>query len=65
MKLLRYGAPGAEKPGMLDAAGEIRDLSDHVADITGAVLDDASLDNLRALDPASLPKVESGAPIGP
>lgn len=64
MKLLRYGAPGAEKPGMLDDAGLLRDLSDHVADITGDTIDDATLDKLRALDPASLPIVEGEQRIG-
>ena len=63
MKLVRYGAPGAEKPGLMD--GEtLRDLSAHVADITGDMLDDASLDALRALDPASLPAVEGTPRIG-
>jgi hypothetical protein len=38
MKLLRYGPRGAEKPGLLDAEGKIRDLSGHIADITGAEL---------------------------
>ena len=63
MKLVRYGAPGAEKPGLMD--GEtLRDLSAHVADITGDMLDDASLNALRALDPASLPAVEGTPRIG-
>lgn len=65
MKLLRYGEPGAEKPGLLDGDGTIRDLSAHVADITGAMLDDASLDRLRALDPASLPVVAGTPRMGP
>ncbi|MFK7836487.1 MAG: fumarylacetoacetate hydrolase family protein [Sulfitobacter sp.] len=64
MKLLRYGAAGAEKPGMLDDAGLLRDLSDHVDDITGDILDDASLAKLRALDPSSLPIVEGEQRIG-
>lgn len=64
MKLLRYGAIGAEKPGLLDDAGLLRDLSDHVDDITGAMLDDATLDRLRALDPTSLPIVEGEQRIG-
>ncbi|SDD74947.1 fumarylacetoacetate hydrolase family protein [Ruegeria marina] len=64
MKLLRYGPVGAEKPGLLDADGNIRDLSAHVADITGAVLDDASLERLRALDPASLPVVPGNPRLG-
>ena len=64
MKLLRYGDAGQEKPGLLDAHGTIRDLSAHVADITGAVLDPASLAQLRAIDPASLPAVDSAVRIG-
>jgi hypothetical protein len=64
MKLVRYGDMGAEKPGMLDADGNLRDLSAHVDDITGAVLDDATLDRLRGVDPASLPLVEGNPRIG-
>jgi len=67
MKLLRYGPKGAEKPGLLDAEGRIRDLSGHVADITGAQLSPASLKALAAIDPASLPVVEGtpryGVPV--
>lgn len=65
MKLLRYGAPGAEKPGLLDAAGLLRDLSEHVNDITGDILDDDSLEKLRAIDVASLPVVEGEQRIAP
>ena len=65
MILLRYGEAGAEKPGLLDEAGVIRDLSAHVPDITGATLSDASLDTLRALDPASLPAVTGTPRLGP
>lgn len=65
MKLLRYGPAGAEKPGMLDADGVLRDLSGQVADIAGAVLSDAGLDRLRALDPASLPVVDGSPRLGP
>ncbi len=65
MKLLRYGEPGAEKPGMLDDDGALRDLSAHVDDIAGAMLDDAGLDRLRALDPASLPLVAGNPRLGP
>ncbi len=64
MKLLRYGEAGAEKPGMLDANGDIRDLSAHVGDITGDVLDDATLAKLGAIDPASLPKVDGNPRLG-
>ena len=64
MKLLRYGEMGAEKPGMLDADGNIRDLSAHVADINGASLGEETLARLRALDPASLPLVEGNPRLG-
>ena len=57
MKLLRYGPKGAEKPGLLDANGQVRDLSGHVADIGGTALSPESLKRLAALDPASLPLV--------
>ncbi|MCP3969588.1 MAG: fumarylacetoacetate hydrolase family protein [Rhodobacteraceae bacterium] len=65
MKLARYGEPGAEKPGMIDAGGQLRDLSPHVGDITGAVLDDATLDRLRGLDPAGLDPVPGTPRHGP
>ncbi|MGA2391876.1 MAG: fumarylacetoacetate hydrolase family protein [Candidatus Lustribacter sp.] len=65
MKLLRFGEPGHERPGALDAAGTLRDLSGHVADIDGRTLGDASLDALRKLDLASLPAVPAGTRIGP
>jgi 2-keto-4-pentenoate hydratase/2-oxohepta-3-ene-1,7-dioic acid hydratase in catechol pathway len=64
MKLVRYGAVGAEKPGLLDAEGAIRDLSGHVGDIDGAALSPAGLKKLAALDPASLPKVSGSPRIG-
>ncbi|WP_295046970.1 fumarylacetoacetate hydrolase family protein [uncultured Paracoccus sp.] len=61
MKLVRYGDKGAERPGLLDDDGRVRDLSAHVADIAGACLTRDGLAALRALDPASLPLVP-GAP---
>jgi len=64
MKLLRYGAVGAEKPAMIDDAGQMRDLSAHIGDITGGTLDDATLAKLRALDPSALPLVEGNPRIG-
>jgi len=64
MKLLRYGPRGAEKPGLLDADGQIRDLSGHIADITGAELSPASLKALAAIDPLSLPRVEGSPRYG-
>jgi 2,4-didehydro-3-deoxy-L-rhamnonate hydrolase len=57
MKLLRYGPKGTEKPGLLDANGQVRDLSAHVADIGGAALSPDGLQRLAALDPTSLPLV--------
>ena len=67
MKLLRYGPAGAEKPGLMDASGAIRDLSGHIADIGPAELSPEGLKRLAAIDPASLPKVEGtpryGAPL--
>ena len=65
MKLVRYGDVGQEKPGLIDATGLLRDLSGQVDDITGATIDDASLDRLRALDPDSLPLVEGSPRMGP
>ncbi|GIT88311.1 fumarylacetoacetate hydrolase family protein [Roseobacter sp. OBYS 0001] len=65
MKLVRYGDAGAEKPGMLDAEGVLRDLFGHVNDIAGDVLSDAGLEKLRAIDPASLPVVDGNPRIGP
>ena len=64
MKLLRHGPRGAEKPGMLDADGNIRDLSGVVADIGAEVLSDSGLEQLRAIDPAGLPLVEPSARLG-
>ena len=65
MRLLRYGLPGQEKPGLLDADGRIRDLSAHVDDIAGAALLPDGLDRLRAIDPATLPLVEGNPRLGP
>jgi 2-keto-4-pentenoate hydratase/2-oxohepta-3-ene-1,7-dioic acid hydratase in catechol pathway len=64
MKLLRYGAIGAEKPGLLDDQGQLRDLSGHVSDISGDTLGDESLAKLRAIDPATLPIVEGEQRMG-
>lgn len=64
MKLLRYGPEGQEKPGLLDAEGQIRDLSGHVADIADEVLTPEGLDRLAAIDPASLPLVAGSPRIG-
>jgi 2-keto-4-pentenoate hydratase/2-oxohepta-3-ene-1,7-dioic acid hydratase in catechol pathway len=65
MKLLRYGLPGQEKPGLLDKQGNIRDLSGNIKDISGEVLSDTGLQLLRALDPEKLPKVAGTPRLGP
>jgi 2-keto-4-pentenoate hydratase/2-oxohepta-3-ene-1,7-dioic acid hydratase in catechol pathway len=68
MKLVRYGAAGHEKPGLIDATGKLRDLSAHVTDFSGEALSPANLAKIAALDPASLPAVDGsprmGSPIG-
>ncbi|MEO1638911.1 MAG: fumarylacetoacetate hydrolase family protein [Pseudomonadota bacterium] len=58
MKLLRYGAIGAEKPGLLDQAGRVRDLSGVIADVAGDALLPETMAKLQALDPETLPLVE-------
>jgi 2-keto-4-pentenoate hydratase/2-oxohepta-3-ene-1,7-dioic acid hydratase in catechol pathway len=65
MKLLRYGEPGREKPGLLDPAGNIRSLAGIVDDIAGPTLSAASLEKLRALDPEKLPLVGPPCRGGP
>ncbi|CAD5255289.1 Ureidoglycolate lyase [Bosea sp. 62] len=64
MKLVRYGAFGQEKPGVIDSAGKLRDLSAHVSDLAGAALKSASLAKLKALSPESLPLVDGSPRIG-
>jgi 2-keto-4-pentenoate hydratase/2-oxohepta-3-ene-1,7-dioic acid hydratase in catechol pathway len=64
MKLLRYGPPGAEKPGMLDRDGTIRCLAAVVRDVDGFALSDAALKMIAALDPNTLPKVDANARLG-
>jgi 2,4-didehydro-3-deoxy-L-rhamnonate hydrolase len=61
MKLVRYGKPGKEKPGLIDATGTLRDLSAVIPDILPETLDDATLGRLRAIDPATLGRVK-GSP---
>ena len=64
MKLVRFGNPGAEKPGLIDGNGAIRDLSAHVRDFTGENLSPAILDKLRSIDPQSLPAAPAGVRLG-
>ena len=65
MKLLRFGETGCEKPGLLDGEGNIRDLSSVIADITGEILGDEKLLDLKAIDPATLPLVSPDTRLGP
>ena len=64
MKLLRYGDKGQEKPGLLDAQGNIRDVSAHIADVAGSALNPESLAALSKIDPATLPLVSGSPRIG-
>jgi ureidoglycolate lyase len=64
MKLLRYGPAGAEKPGLLDASGTIRDLSGVIPDLAGDALSPAGLAKLAALDPSALPSVGGNPRLG-
>lgn len=65
MKLLRYGAAGAEKPGLLDDDGTLRDLSHVIDDLSAENLGDESFARLRALDPRDLPTIEGNPRLGP
>lgn len=65
MKLLRFGPPGQEKPGVLDRENRIRDLSGVIPDISGPTLRDGSLDRLSGLDLEALPLAPAGVRIGP
>ena len=67
MKLVRYGAKGAEKPGLIDKSGQLRDLSAQVRDLDGEAYAPAGLAKLAALDTSKLPAVDGkqrfGAPV--
>jgi 2,4-diketo-3-deoxy-L-fuconate hydrolase len=65
MKLMRYGAKGAEKPALVDAQGQVRDLSGELADITAATLTPHGLQRLRALDVNELPVVANPGRVAP
>ncbi len=65
MKLLRFGEAGAEKPGLLDSDGNIRDLSAHIDDVAGANLSPDALAKLSQIDVSSLPLVDGSPRIGP
>jgi len=65
MKLIRYGEANAEKPGLIDAKGNLRDLSDHIPDIDGRMLSRAKLDDLGRLTEETLPVVKGEPRLGP
>jgi len=64
MKLVRFGPKGRERPGLIDAAGTLRDLSGHVADIGWNELSAAGQKRLRALNPGTLPAVRGKPRLG-
>ncbi|MGF9757320.1 fumarylacetoacetate hydrolase family protein [Microvirga sp. 0TCS3.31] len=64
MKLVRFGEAGREKPGLVDAQGQVRDLSGLVPDITGATLSTEALNRIRQADHSSLPVAPSGQRLG-
>lgn len=65
MKLLRFGQPGSEKPGILDDNGTIRSLAGVIDDLTGEGLSDATFEKLRGLDLSGLPEVSADERLGP
>ncbi|WP_424932334.1 fumarylacetoacetate hydrolase family protein [Amaricoccus macauensis] len=65
MKLVRYGERGAEKPGLVDGEGRLRDLSAHVGDLAGDALHPEGLAAVAALDANTLPLVEGDPRLGP
>src|ERR1700734_2633097 len=65
MKLVRFGAPGREKPGMLDTQGRVRDLSKIVPDIAGETLSPKGLAKLRKVNADKLPLVRGNPRLGP
>jgi 2,4-diketo-3-deoxy-L-fuconate hydrolase len=64
MKLVRYGNPGEERPGLIDAAGTLRDLSGEIPDVIGATLSPTILADLAKLDPETLPPVDGNPRFG-
>jgi 2-keto-4-pentenoate hydratase/2-oxohepta-3-ene-1,7-dioic acid hydratase in catechol pathway len=65
MKLVRFGEPGRERPGMIDKDGAVRDLTGQVEDFAGEGVASDVLDKLRGIDPESLPRVDSPSRFGP
>jgi hypothetical protein len=65
MKLLRFGQPGSELPGILDDHGVIRSLEGVIDDVAGEALSESSFEKLRAIDPSTLPTVDPATRLGP
>lgn len=65
MKLARVGAAGQEKPALVEADGTLRDLSGHIGDITGRAFEAGLMDQLKTIDPTTLPRIEGSPRIGP
>ena len=65
MKLVRFGDQNKEKPGLLDANGEVRDLSGVIKDVNPDTLDQRTRQSVEAIDPLTLPRVEAGQRLGP
>jgi 2-keto-4-pentenoate hydratase/2-oxohepta-3-ene-1,7-dioic acid hydratase in catechol pathway len=65
MKFIRFGAPGAERPGLIDGQGQLRDLSGQIDDLAGETLAPENLAQLAALDPSGLPAVAGTPRLGP
>ncbi|MEJ2120014.1 MAG: fumarylacetoacetate hydrolase family protein [Alphaproteobacteria bacterium] len=65
MKLVRYGDPGRERPGLIDPAGRLRDLSAHVSDISGKSLLPEYLTAIRRASPGTLPVIKGDVRLGP
>lgn len=64
MKLVRFGRAGREKPGLVDSAGKIRDISEHVPELSGTALSRKALAKLRRLKPEKLPLVRGRPRLG-
>jgi 2-keto-4-pentenoate hydratase/2-oxohepta-3-ene-1,7-dioic acid hydratase in catechol pathway len=64
MKLVRFGNPGAEKPGLIDEQGRLRDMSTIIADVTPGTLSRSALKNVAAISPSALPLVTGEPRLG-
>ncbi|MFM7084732.1 MAG: fumarylacetoacetate hydrolase family protein [Hyphomicrobium sp.] len=64
MRLVRFGELGQERPGLIDPDGCVRDLSEHISDISGSTLNGQSLFKLKKIDPRSLPLIDKGVRLG-